>query len=54
VLAFATALFAGLAGAVLFLETADRLDVRFVGWVHDKAPGALVDVMESSRTPAAP
>jgi undecaprenyl-diphosphatase len=46
VLAFATALFAGLAGAVLFLETADRLDVRFVGWVHDKAPGALVDVME--------
>jgi membrane-associated phospholipid phosphatase len=45
VLAFATAVFAALAGAVLFLETADRLDVRFVSWVHATAPSSLVDTM---------
>ncbi len=45
VLALATAVFAALAGAVLFLETVDRLDVRFVAWVHGNAPDALVDVM---------
>lgn len=45
VLAFATAAFAALAGAVLFLETADRVDVRFVRWVHETAPDALVDAM---------
>jgi len=45
VLAFATAAFAALAGAVLFLETADRMDVRFVTWVHATAPSGLVDTM---------
>jgi undecaprenyl-diphosphatase len=46
VLAFATTVFAALAGAVLFLETADRLDVRFVTWAHATAPSALVDTMQ--------
>jgi membrane-associated phospholipid phosphatase len=46
VLAFATAAFAALAAAVLFWERADRLDVRFVSWVHRTAPETLVDVME--------
>jgi membrane-associated phospholipid phosphatase len=45
VLAVATAVFAALAGVVLFLETADRLDVRFVTWVHATAPSDLVDAM---------
>ena len=45
VLAFATTVFVALAGAVLFLETADRLDVRFVSWVHANAPDDVVNLM---------
>jgi membrane-associated phospholipid phosphatase len=46
VLAFATTAFVALAAAVLFWERADRLDVRFVNWVHRTAPEIVVDVMQ--------
>ena len=44
-LALAVAVFAAATAAVLASNQADELDVRFVVWVHDAAPGALVDVM---------
>jgi membrane-associated phospholipid phosphatase len=43
--AAATVVFVALAGAVLLLGSVDRLDVRFVNWVHDEEPGWLVDSM---------
>ena len=45
VLAFASASFAALTCAVLASNQADRLDVRFVTWVHETAPDALVELM---------
>jgi undecaprenyl-diphosphatase len=45
VLALASVLFAGLTVAVLASNEADRLDVRFVTWVHESSPDALVDAM---------
>jgi undecaprenyl-diphosphatase len=45
VLALAVALFAALTLAVLASNQADRLDVRFVNWVHETSPDALVDSM---------
>jgi membrane-associated phospholipid phosphatase len=45
VLALAATLFAALTLAVLWSNEADRLDVRFVTWVHDSSPEALVDLM---------
>jgi undecaprenyl-diphosphatase len=45
VLALATALFGALTLAVLTWSEADRLDVRFVTWVHDASPAVLVDLM---------
>lgn len=44
-LALALAVFAAATGAVLGSNAADELDVRFVVWVHDAVPRALVDVM---------
>ena len=46
VLASSAAVFAALAATVLLWERADRLDVRFVNWVHATAPDPLVDVMQ--------
>jgi undecaprenyl-diphosphatase len=43
--ALAVALFATLTLAVLVSNQADRLDVRFVSWVHESSPDALVDAM---------
>lgn len=45
VFALAVALFATLTFAVLVSNQADRLDVRFVTWVHESSPDALVDAM---------
>jgi membrane-associated phospholipid phosphatase len=45
VCAAATAVFAALAGAVLLLGSVDRLDVRFVRWVHAEEPDWLVETM---------
>jgi membrane-associated phospholipid phosphatase len=45
VLALASGLFAALAVAVVAWNEADRLDVRFVTWVHESSPDALVDAM---------
>lgn len=45
VLASSAAVFAALAATVLVWERVDRLDVRFVNWVHATAPETLVDVM---------
>jgi undecaprenyl-diphosphatase len=44
-LALATALFAALTLTVLAWNEADRIDVRFVTWVHGASPEALVDLM---------
>ena len=44
-LALAVALFAAATVAVIASNQADALDVRFVEWVHDAAPAALVDAM---------
>jgi membrane-associated phospholipid phosphatase len=41
----ATVVFAALALAVLSLGSVDRLDVRFVTWVHDEEPDWLVESM---------
>jgi membrane-associated phospholipid phosphatase len=41
----ATAAFAALTAAVLFWASVDRIDVRFVNWVHDQEPGWLVESM---------
>jgi undecaprenyl-diphosphatase len=46
VLASSAAVFAALAATVLLWERVDRLDVRFVNWVHATAPDPLVDVMQ--------
>jgi membrane-associated phospholipid phosphatase len=45
VFAVATVVFGGLAAAVLTWERVDRLDVRFVRWVHGEAPGWLVEAL---------
>lgn len=45
VLAVFASTFAALAGAVLFWESADRLDVRAVNWVQRTTPDALVEIM---------
>lgn len=45
VLGVSTALFAVLVAVVLLWDDADRLDVRFVTWVHRTAPESLVDTM---------
>lgn len=45
VLAFCATVFAALTLAVLWSNRADRLDVRFVTWVHETSPEALVDLM---------
>lgn len=46
VLALSSVVFAAIAGAVLFWEQADRLDVQFVNWVRRTPPDLLVEVME--------
>jgi membrane-associated phospholipid phosphatase len=45
VCAAATVLFAALAAAVFLLGSVDRLDVRFVNWVHEEEPDWLVESM---------
>jgi membrane-associated phospholipid phosphatase len=45
VLAVSTSVFAALGAATLFWGTADEIDVRFVRWVHETSPDALVETM---------
>ena len=48
VLALASVLFAALTVAVVASNEADRLDVRFVTWVHASSPDALVDALREA------
>jgi membrane-associated phospholipid phosphatase len=45
VLALSATAFVLVAGAVAIWGTVDRLDVRFVRWVHEHVPNALVETM---------
>ncbi len=46
VLGASTALFAMLVAVILLWDDVDRLDVRFVTWVHRTAPENVVDAMQ--------